>query len=37
MLLPKLYILMDRFVMKDKELVSYLFHQVMPTSTSLTD
>jgi hypothetical protein len=32
-----LYILMDRFAMKGKELASYLFHQVMSHSTSLAD
>jgi hypothetical protein len=37
LLLPGLYILMDQFAMKGKELASCLFHQVMSTSTSLTD
>jgi hypothetical protein len=37
LLLPGLYILMDRFAMKDKELASFLFHQVMSPSTSLAD
>jgi hypothetical protein len=36
-LLLGLYILMDRFAMKGKELTSYLFHQVMSPSTSLAD
>jgi hypothetical protein len=34
---PGFYILMDRFVMKDKELASCLFHQVISLSTSPTD
>jgi hypothetical protein len=37
LLLPRLYILMDRFAMKGKELASCLFHQVMSPSTSLAD
>jgi hypothetical protein len=37
LLLPGLYILMDRFAMKGKELTSYLFHHVMSPSTSIAD
>jgi hypothetical protein len=37
LLLLGLYILMDRFAMKGKELASYLFHQVVYPSTSLAD
>jgi hypothetical protein len=34
---PWILYLMDRFAMKDKELTSCLFHQVMSLSTSLAD
>jgi hypothetical protein len=37
LLLPGLYILMNWFAMKDKELASCLFHQVMSPLTSLAD
>jgi hypothetical protein len=37
LLLSGLYIFMDQFAMKDKELTSCLFHQVMSHSTSLAD